>query len=144
MVRAFVNGEWVDLEKLFGMEQRHIPRALREPDEAITHVSSLQALYGPWVDPRSGAVLGHAAIAERLGRGERQSRRILKMPEAGFIAWAHGIPASHVSSLAAFKATLDTRAREAHLAALRKRKGQGGAAETPPLTRLACAGGRDG
>lgn len=123
MGRYYSSDGWVNLERLLGMEQRHIPRALREPDEAITHTASLQALYGSWADARSGAVLGHAAIAERLGRGERQVRRILKVPEAQFIAWAYGIPGTHASSLAAFKAELDTRAREAHLAALRKRKG---------------------
>jgi hypothetical protein len=108
-----------DLMTATGRSLYRLPTALRD-QYGQTKVTSLVAAFGdPWVNPCSGGLVGHAAIAEGMGRELRQVQRtVFGQPVGAAIRWAHGIPASHVSSLADMRKNLDTLVHDAHCAAL--------------------------
>ena len=66
-----------------------LPRALRERDEGRTHVTSICCVYGdPWVNPRSGGVIGHRDFAVSLNRSLRQVQRaVFGTPLGAAIRW---------------------------------------------------------
>ena len=117
---TFVNsGGLFDLAALMQTNLRRVPRRLRD-ELGYTTCASLVANFGdPAIDPRSGGVIGHGAIAKALGRSPRQVQRtVYNTPLRGELRWAEGIPACAAQSLDVIRGRLDTVAFEAHLTAL--------------------------
>ena len=114
------SGGWFDIEAATGRSLYRLPRALRERDEGRTHVTSICCVYGdPWVNPRSGGVIGHRDFAVSLNRSLRQVQRaVFGTPLGAAIRWVGGVPAAPGATLKAIREALDTQARTAHLTAL--------------------------
>jgi hypothetical protein len=104
-----------------GRTSNRIPSQMltdESPDgERVTVVGSLVAAYGdPWVDPRSGGVIGQQAITGKLLMTLRQAQRtVLKEP---WIRWVGDIPATNVASLASWDLRHQLKTRNAHRIAL--------------------------
>ena len=116
------SGGWFNIGKAAGRSLYRLPLALREPDEGVTHVSTLTAAYNdPWVNPCSGGIFGQQAIAEALDLSLRQAqRRVFHKPIGNFIRWVDGLPATNVQSCHAPREQLKAEARAAHLPNLRQ------------------------
>lgn len=96
---------WVNLEILTGLPQSHIPKFVREPDDPITHCSSLTALVGdPACDPRAGGIGGVKRLAAIYGISEQHFRRHI-LPNLPWIRWLANIPMTNVASVCAHKST---------------------------------------
>jgi hypothetical protein len=116
----FVNSDGLfDLAALMQTNVRRVPRRLRD-ELGYTTCATLVAKFGdPAIDPRSGGVIGHRAIAKELCRSPRQVQRIVyNTPLRDELRWAEGIPACAAQSLDTMRDRLDTVAREAHLTGL--------------------------
>lgn len=110
---------WIDLTVATQTKVRGLPRRLRD-EEGWTHVNTLVAVFSDAaVNPRSGGVIGHTAIASELARSLRQVERSVYNTELrDHLRWVDDVPASNVQSLQALRELLDSRARAAHLKAL--------------------------
>jgi hypothetical protein len=99
---------------------RRVPRALLD-EFGWTRVETLVADFDdPAVDPRSGGVIGHKAIAHALNRSRRQVERAVYNKALRYeLRWSNRIPACAAQSLDVIRERLDAMARDAHLASLR-------------------------
>lgn len=111
---------WVDLSQLTGWSAYRLPTALRDQDVTDTRIESLMGVFGGdlWLNPSSGGVFGQGNIAHAVGLSLRQAERtVLQEP---FIRRAHGVAASNVASLTAWREGHGARVRETHRDALHR------------------------
>lgn len=121
--RLFANsGQLFDLAGAMQTDLKRVLRPLRD-EFGWTLIETLVQIYDDrTLDPRSGAVFGHRAIAAALARSKKQVRRSVYDTDLRHeLGWAHGVPASTVQSLDLVRGWLDTHARDANLAALGRR-----------------------
>lgn len=117
----FVNGDgWVNLEAWTGRSLRTIPLAFREPDEGMTHVSSLMPqINDPCCDPRSGGIACIKQMARYYGVKPQQFKRHI-LPTLDFVRWFGNIPVSNVNSLQEGGLNYQQRVRDKNCANLKQ------------------------
>ena len=92
---------WINLEEWMGRACSTIPLAIRDPDQAITHVTSLLATLGdPHCDPRSGGIASVESMAAIYGVTSPHFRRNI-LRDLKFVRRLDGLPVSNVNSLQA-------------------------------------------
>ena len=89
---------YIDLEKWSGRPTNSIPLSVRDPNEAMLHVSSLSFLINDSTcDPRSGGIAGNENIAPLYGASTEHYRRNITK-KRDYIKWLDDIPVTHISS----------------------------------------------
>ena len=92
---------FINLEEWMGRACGTIPLAIRDRDQAITHVSSLLATVGDLnCDPRRGGIACVNSMADIYGVTNPHFRRNI-LPRLKFVRLLAGLPVSNVSSLQA-------------------------------------------
>lgn len=98
MTRYVDEHGWVNMEAWTGRPLRSLPKSIREPDEALSHCSSITAATGDiCCDPRSGGIADVSVMAEMYGVGEQQFRRNI-LPNLDYVRWLGNIPVMHQNS----------------------------------------------
>lgn len=92
----------VDLVDWTGLDEKHIPRAVRNPHGPWTYAGSICAeLNDLSIDPRSGGIAGTAHLAVFLDVTVEHFRRNI-LPTLEFVHRWHGLSVTHTMSMAAF------------------------------------------
>lgn len=92
----------IDLVRWTGLDERHLPKAIRDPDETFTYVSSVcTALADSTIDPRSGGIAGTANLAAVIGVSPEHFRRHIK-PKLHFVHNLEGLLVTNQVSLMTF------------------------------------------
>lgn len=130
---TYVSSEgWFDIGVATGRSLYRLPLALRDRDEGRTHVAC-HIYDDPWVNPRSGGVIGHKGIAVALGRSLSQVQRSVFDTSLGAVLrWVDGVLASNVTTLQLIREVLDARAHTAH----REAGQRGGRPRKQPIETL--------